>query len=44
MNLLTKQKKTHSLGEDAYGCQGMGYGEGIVGEFGMDQYPLLCLK
>ena len=43
-NELTKQKETHRLGEEAYGCQGMGQGEGIVGEFGMDMYSLLCLK
>ena len=44
MNLLTKQKQTHSLKEWIYGCQEEGWGEGIVREFGMDVYTLLCLK
>ena len=33
---LTKQKETHRLREQTYGCQGEGWGEGIVREFGMD--------
>ena len=32
------------LKEQAYGCWGEGLGEGIVREFGMDRYALLCLK
>jgi len=32
------------LKEQAYGCWGEGWGEGIVREFGMDRYTLLCLK
>ena len=40
MNLLTKQKETHRLREQTYGCQA----EGIVRESGMDMYILLCLK
>ena len=36
--------KTHSLREQTYGCQGEGWGEGIVMEFGMDMYTLLNLK
>ena len=39
-NLLTKQKETHRLREQIYGC----WGEGIVREFGMDMYTLLYLK
>ena len=38
MNALTKQKQTHRLREQTYGCQG------IFREFGMDMYTLLCLK
>ena len=36
MNLLTKDKQTHKLREQAYGCQGEGWEEGIVREFEMD--------
>ena len=35
MNLLTKQKQTHRIPE-VYGCQGEGWREGIVTEFGVD--------
>ena len=40
MNFLTKQKETHRLREQTYGC----WREGIVSEFGMDVYTLLYLK
>ena len=30
MNFLTKQKETHRLRKQTYGCQGEGWGEGIV--------------
>ena len=43
-NELTKQKETHRLGEQTYGCWGEGRGEGILREFGVDMYTLLCLK
>ena len=42
-NLLTKQKQTHRLREWAYGCWGKVRGKGIVREFGMGTYTLLCL-
>ena len=32
------------LREQTYGCQGEGWGKGIVREFGMDRYALLYLK
>ena len=32
------------LKKQAYGCWGEGWGEGIVREFGMVIYTLLCLK
>ena len=35
-----KQKETHRLREQIYGC----WGEGIVREFGMDMYTVLYLK
>ena len=48
MNLLIRQKETHRLREQTYGCRGgEGWrkdGGGIVREFGMDTYTLLCLK
>jgi len=44
MNLFTKQKQTHRLRGRIYGCWGERCGEGIVEEFGMDMYILLCLK
>ena len=44
MNLLTKQKQTHRLREQAYGCWGKGRIEGIVREFGIDMYTLLYSK
>ena len=46
MNLLTKHKQTHRLGERTYGCRGGGEGwwEGIVREFGIDMYTLLIFK
>jgi len=40
MNLITKQKETHRLREQTYGCQV----DGIVREAGMDRYTLLYLK
>ena len=40
MNLLTKQKETHRLGEWTYDC----LGEEIVKDLGMDMYTLLYLK
>ena len=44
MNLFTKQKETHRLREQTWGCQGEGEGKGIVREFGMDRYTLLYFK
>ena len=44
MNLFTKHKQIHRLREQTYGCQGEGWAEGMVREFGMDLYTLLCLK
>ena len=46
MNLLTKHKQTHRLGERTYGCRGGGEGwwEGIVRDFGKVRYKLLYLK
>ena len=41
---LTKEKETHRLREWIYGCQGEGWEEGTVREFGMDMYTLLYLK
>ena len=43
-NLLTKQKQTHRLREQAYGCWGKGRRAGIVREFGIDMYTLLYFK
>ena len=47
-NLFTEQKETHRLREQTYGCRGgEGWGKaggGIVREFGMGTYTLLCLK
>ena len=40
MNLLTKEKETHRLREQNYGC----WWVGTVGEFGMDICTLLYLK
>ena len=40
MNLLTKQKETHRLRKQIYGCQG----KGIVREFGTVMYMLLYSK
>ena len=44
INLFTKQKKTHRLREQTYGCWGKGWGEGRVREFGNNMYILLYLK
>ena len=44
MNLFTKQKQTHRLRGRTYGFWGERCGEGIVKEFEMDMYILLCLK
>ena len=44
INELTTQKQIYRLGEQTYGCQSEGVGEGIVQEFGMDTYTLLYLK
>ena len=41
---VENRKETHRLREGTYGCQGEGWGEGIVGEFGMNRYTLLYLK
>ena len=44
-NELTKQKQTHGLREQTYGCgSGEACGEGIVREFGMDKHTLLYLN
>ena len=40
MILLTKQKETHRLRKQTYGCQG----EGVVKDFGKVMYTLLYLK
>ena len=40
MNLLTKEKETHRLREQNYGCRWVG----TVGEFGVDMCTLLYLK
>ena len=40
MNLFTKQKETHRLRKQTYGCQG----EGVVKDFGKVMYTLLYLK
>ena len=44
MNLLTKQKLTHRLQEQACGCWREGWGEGIVREFGTDMYTWITNK
>ena len=42
MNLFTKKKLTHRHREQTYGWGVReGYGERLVGEFGMDRYTLL---
>ena len=43
MNLLTKQKQTHRLGAQAYGCMGR-MGGRTVREFAMDMYTPLYLR
>ena len=40
MNFCTKQKETHRLRKQTYGCQG----EGVVRDFGKVMYTLLYLK
>ena len=40
MNLFTKQKETHRLRKQTYGCQG----EGVVRDIGKVKYTLLYLK
>ena len=37
-------KTNHRLREQTYGCQGKGWGEDIVREFGINMYILLYLK
>ena len=44
INLRTKQKQTHRHGEQTYGCQGGGGGNGIDREFGVGKCKLLCLE
>ena len=45
MNLFTKQKETHKLGERIYSCKVWGVvGEGIAREFEIDMNTLLYLK
>ena len=39
-NELAKQKETHRLRKQTYGCQG----EGLVRDFGKDIYTLLYLE
>jgi len=41
---LIYKTETHRLREQTYGCQGEGWGEGIVREFGMGMCILLYLK
>ena len=43
-SLFIKQIQTHRLREGTYGCQGEGWWNGRVREFGMDRYTLLYLK
>ena len=43
-NELSYKKESHRLQEQTYDCQGKGWGEGIVREFGMEMCPLLYLK
>ena len=43
-NLLSRQKETHRLGEQAYGCRRKEGGKRQLGGFGIDMYTLLCLK
>ena len=43
MNLFTKQKQTHRLGEQTYGYEGERV-EGKYLEFGIDMYTLLYFK
>ena len=42
MNLQNRKRPTDL--EKNRGCQGKGWTEGIVRDFGMDMYTLLCLK
>ena len=45
MNLLTKQKETHRLGKQTYGCrEGERAAKGIVREFGTFTYTLSYSK
>ena len=47
MNLFTKRKKSHRCRKQAYGYQGgkgMGWGEGINWEIGIDIYTLVYKK
>ena len=45
MNVFTKQKQTHRLRERTYGYGGgEGWREGIVREFEIDMYTLICIK
>ena len=44
MNLFIQQKQTHRLREQTYGYQGKGWRGGIVRDFRIDMYTLLCLK
>ena len=43
-NEFTYKRETHRLREWAHGCQGEGWVEGIVKEFGVDMYTLLYLE
>ena len=44
LNSVQEDVSTHRLWEWTYGCQGWGWGEGIVREFGIGLYMLLYFK
>ena len=44
MNLFTRQKQTHRLGEQTCGCQRGRWRIGMDWEFGVYMYPVLYLK
>ena len=44
MNLLSKQKETHRLREQTFGCCRETWGKGTVRESGINMYTLLYLK
>ena len=44
MNLSTKQKQTHRHRQQISGCQGVGEGSGMDGEFGVGRCKLFHLE